>query len=203
MFVMLNFLYMTTIILGAGLSTRMGTNKLLLSFQGETVLGATIQTALKVSDKVIVVVGHEREKIEAIAHEKGVETVYNPSYPEGQKTSTLRGITAVEDDDFAILPGDLPLIQEQDLLSIYQTLGKASIARGIYKGIPGHPVAYQKENRDRLLTYPGTMKEYLKEVGFLKVPTSIGTVYDVDTPERYQAVLDSNGNLSVLDTYLD
>lgn len=181
----------------------MGANKLLLPFAQDTVLETTIKTALKVSDRVIVVVGHEKELVEAKARNYHVETVFNPDYVQGQKTSTLKGIRAVLDDDFAILPGDLPLVTEEDFTAICNALKEQKIARGFYKGIPGHPVVFRKENRDKLLAYPGSMKEYLKEVGFLKVPTSIGTVFDVDVKERYQALLDCNGNLSILDTYLN
>ena len=65
--------------------------------------------------------------------------------------------------------------------------------------MPGHPVAYKKEHREKLLAYPGTMKEYLRENGFMMVPSSLGSVYDIDTPDKYEALLESNGDLSILE----
>ena len=100
---------MTTIVLAAGLSQRMGENKLLLPFKGECILSHTIKRALSFSSRVVVVSGRDREKIEQIALTLGVDMVFNPLFEKGQRESTLCGIRAIENDDFAILPGDLPL----------------------------------------------------------------------------------------------
>lgn len=193
---------MTTIVLAAGLSSRMGENKLLLPFRKETILDATIKAVKKTGSDILLVVGHERERIEEIAAKHHVATVYNPDYEKGQKNSSLKGIEMVY-DDFALLPGDLPLIQSEDILAAFQALKDSPTSRCSFSHIPGHPVCYRKENRDRLLTYPGTMKEFLKETGTVMVPASIGSVYDVDTKEKYQALLGSDSNLSVLHQYLD
>ncbi|MGN1190837.1 MAG: NTP transferase domain-containing protein, partial [Candidatus Ornithospirochaeta sp.] len=99
---------MTTIVLAAGLSERMGQNKLLLPFKGETIIVKTVTTALSFSDRVIVVVGNARERVEEALSSFPVDIVFNKDYKMGQRTSTLEGVKAVEDDDFAILPGDLP-----------------------------------------------------------------------------------------------
>ena len=90
---------MTTIVLAAGLSERMGRNKLLLSFRNEPIIIHTIRNALEFSDRVIVVTGNEREKLEkAIAH-LDVDIVFNPDFREGQRISSLKGVERVEDDD--------------------------------------------------------------------------------------------------------
>ena len=49
---------MTTIVLAAGLSERMGRNKLLLPFRNEPIIIHTIRNALEFSDRVIVVTGN-------------------------------------------------------------------------------------------------------------------------------------------------
>lgn len=194
---------MTTIVLAAGLSERMGRNKLLLQFKNEPIIAITVKNALSFSDRVIVVVGNEREKIEKVLHSFPVDFVFNEKYKEGQKSSTIEGVKAVENDDFSILPGDLPLLKKEDVLSLFSLLGKKEIARCSYRNIPGHPVAYKKENRERLITYPGSMRDYLKEIGFISSPSSLGSVYDIDTPNRYQALLESNGDLSILERCCD
>ena len=194
---------MTTIVLAAGLSERMGQNKLLLPFKGETIIVKTVTTALSFSDRVIVVVGNARERVEEALSSFPVDFVFNKDYKLGQRTSTLEGVKAVEDDDFAILPGDLPLLGKDDALNLFEALKTKDIARCSFKNIPGHPVAYTKKNRDKLLSYPGSMKEYLKENGFLSVPSSLGSIYDIDTPEKYQTLLESDGDLSILERSRD
>ena len=194
---------MTTILLAAGLSSKMGQNKLLLPYRGMTVIENTLLSVLPLSRRVIVVTGHEREKIENLLKDYPVDFVYNSEYEKGQRGSTLKGIEAVGDDDFAVLPSDLPLLDRNDTAALFSAIGKASIVRPTFKAVPGHPVCYRKDNRRKLLHHDGTMKEYLKKEGFIAIPSSIGCVYDVDTPSRYDALSVFNGNLSVLERYID
>ena len=190
---------MTTIVLAAGLSERMGRNKLLLPYKGEAIIVKTVRNALSFSDKVIVVTGNERERVEESLSSFPITFVYNENYIMGQRTSTIEGIKCVENDDFSILPGDLPLLGKEDALNLFEHLGNKGIARCAFKNTPGHPVAYKKEHREKLLAYPGTMKEYLRENGFMMVPSSLGSIYDIDTSDKYEALLESNGDLSILE----
>ena len=194
---------MTTIVLAAGLSERMGKNKLLLPFMGEAIIAITVKNALSFSDRVIVVVGNEQERIRKALLGANVDFVFNKNYKEGQRTSALEGVKAVEDDDCSILPGDVPLLKKEDAINLFSKLNENSIARCSFHNIPGHPVAYKKENRERLLAYPGSMKEYLREMGFISLPSSLGSIFDIDTPEKYQALLESDGDLSILERCCD
>ena len=194
---------MTTIVLAAGLSERMGKNKLLLPFRDEAIITTTVKNALSFSDRVIVVVGNEEDRIKEALSGLNTDFVFNKNYKEGQRTSTLEGIKAVENDDFSILPGDLPLLKKEDAINLFSKLNENSIVRCSFHNIPGHPVAYKKENRERLLAYPGSMKEYLREMGFISLPSSLGSIFDIDTPEKYQALLESDGDLSILERCCD
>ena len=81
------------IILAAGLSTRMGEPKQLLPFGGSTIIETVIDNLLgsKLSE-VIVVVGHEAEKVQARIQHKPVKIVFNPDYQEGMLTSAQYGV---------------------------------------------------------------------------------------------------------------
>ncbi len=180
---------MTVILLAAGLSTRMGCSKLLLPFHGKPLVVSTLEAAIAAADRVIVVTGHDRINIENAIRKYNAEIVFAPDYLKGQKYSTLRGVREVKDDDFAIIPGDLPLILPEDFKGTEKLLQTHTIARASFNSIPGHPVMYRNEHRDKLLSYPGTMKEYLKEndIGFYE--GSKGTILDADTKETYQRIL--------------
>ncbi len=182
---------MTVILLAAGLSRRMGENKLLLPFRGKTILSCSIENALGYSGSVIVVTGYEREKTEAIAREYPVRIIYAERYAEGQMQSSLKGIEAAP-ADFAIVPGDLPLLSPDDYKETEELLQSYTIARPLYEGTPGHPVMYRKIHREKLLSFGGTMKEYLQlfDVGYSK--GSIGTIADTDTPSDYATLLRSS-----------
>lgn len=190
---------MTSIILAAGLSTRMGRNKLLLPYNGSTIIETTVMNVAPFSDRIIVVVGHEREKMEKLLSGYDICLVFNPDYIKGQRSSTIRGIENVVDDDFIVLPGDLPLITHEDISGTIDLLSTHMTARAMFKDTPGHPVAYRKENRERLISFPGSMKEYLRstDIGFFNA--SIGAVFDVDTPARYEMLLSGDMDPSVLD----
>lgn len=189
---------MTVIILAAGVSARMGENKLLLPYHEKPLVYSTINAALSYTDEVVVVIGHERERMEEALKDLPIRIVYCEDYLKGQKYSSLRGIMEVHDDDFAIIPGDLPLISFDDFQGTESLLASHVIARAIYRGIPGHPVMFRKEHRDKLLAFSGTMKEYLSLYDTAAYNGSIGTVFDVDTPQRYQAVLSGECDISML-----
>ena len=193
----------TTIVLAAGLSERMGRNKLLLPFRGRSIISHTVEKALMISERVVVVTGNERDKVEEASSSFHVDFVFNPDFKTGQRSSTMAGILSVRNDDFAIIPGDLPLFSTEDAIRAFQALSSSPTSRCTYSSLPGHPVAYRKENRDRLLSYPGTMKSYLNERGCASVPSSLGSVFDLDTPEKYSLLLESDGDLGVLDSYTD
>ena len=71
---------MTTIVLAAGLSERMGQNKLLLPYKNEAIIVTTVKNALSFSDRVIVVVGNKRERIIQALSTLNVDFVYNKNY---------------------------------------------------------------------------------------------------------------------------
>lgn len=181
---------MTVILLAAGLSERMGKNKLLLPFRGKTILTAELETILSFTDHVIVVTGHENTLIEDSIKEYNVQTINALNYMKGQKWSTLAGLEAIKNDDFAIIPGDLPHIEISDLAGTAELLDRYTIARAYHKGTPGHPVMYRKEHRKELLSFCGSMKEYLAMHETGRYEGSIGCIADADTPDKYQQLLE-------------
>ena len=189
---------MTIIVLAAGLSSRMGENKLLLPYNGRPIIQSAVDTALSFSDDVIVVTGHERERVEEALSGFDAKVIYCQNYMKGQKQSALCGLKASPSDDFAIVPGDLPLLSISDYEGTASLLSSHTISRAICSGIPGHPVMFRKEHRDRLLEFRGSFREYLSMYDVGRYNGSIGTVLDADTPSRYKAILSGNRDLSIL-----
>lgn len=193
---------MTTILLAAGLSKRMGQNKLLLPFKGKTIIENTLSPLIEFSQRIIVVTGFERERIEETLKKYDCYFVYNKEYEKGQRGSSLCGIKEVEDDDFLIVPSDLPLLSSLDIEKAIEEMKNNTIVRLSYKNIPGHPVFYKKENQRKLLSFSGSMKDYLFNVGFKEIESSIGSIFDTDTKEKYEALLACNTNPSILENYI-
>lgn len=176
---------MTIIMLAAGLSNRMeGKNKLLLPYKGKPLILNTLESVLKFSDNILMVLGHEREKIEKILPEN-IKTVYNENYEKGQITSIYKALEEI-DDDIMIVPSDLPLLSSPDFSQIYEALKTNSIARPYHRGTMGHPVGMRKEIRDLILKKrPDNIKKFLEENGMMKTEGSIATITDIDTPSSY------------------
>ena len=91
------------IILAAGRSTRMGgPNKLLAEIGGRPLVRIAVEEALASSAQpVIVVTGHQREKVEAALEGLKVQRVHNPDFAEGLSTSLKAGLAAVPDMSMA------------------------------------------------------------------------------------------------------
>src|SRR6185295_7826809 len=96
----------------AGRSSRMGgPNKLLADIAGKPLVRIAVDQALAARARpVIVVTGHQRERVEAALAGLPVKLVHNPDFAEGLGTSLKTGIAAVpEDADGAIVClGDMP-----------------------------------------------------------------------------------------------
>ena len=82
---------MTVILLAAGLSTRMGTNKLLLPFKGKTIIEATLETVLSFTKRVVVVTGHESERIGEAIRAYSITAVYAEEYLKGYAEEYRKG----------------------------------------------------------------------------------------------------------------
>src|ERR1044071_9143286 len=96
----------SAIVLAAGMSTRMGTLKQLLPFGKSTVLGSVIEN-LRVAglDRVVVVLGHEANKVRESIATTEVEFVTNEDHVLGMFSSVQTGLRALSSHTEAFLFG--------------------------------------------------------------------------------------------------
>lgn len=101
------------VLLAAGTSTRLGTNKLLLRLDAEPLVRRAARHAAEAGlSPVIVVLGHQAERVAAALDGLKVETIINREYRAGMPSSVQTGIGRVPDDCAAavVLLGDMPLV---------------------------------------------------------------------------------------------
>ena len=94
----------TAVVLAAGQSRRMGTQKLLLQLGTQTVIGHVVD-AIRSSpvDRIIVVVGRDEEAIRRALGDREVMFAVNPD-PEGDMLSSVRcGLQALPGECRAVL----------------------------------------------------------------------------------------------------
>ncbi len=175
------------IILAAGYSSRVGENKMLLTYQGKPLIDHVIETMQKHVDHVFVVTGHYHQEIsELYKNKKNITILYNRHYAQGMFSSVRLAVSKTQ-GDMMIVPGDMPVIFSSTYHEVKQT--KKLIAVPIHNGKRGHPIYIHKSLRKALLEEPPT--SHLKafrdkhDVDWIKV-NDPGCILDIDTKSDYQ-----------------
>lgn len=176
------------IILAAGLSTRAGTNKLILDIDGKTVIERCIYGMYDLCSKIIVVGGHRMEEIKDVLDKyPKVELVYNPDYLEGMFSSVKKGLSHIKEERFFLIPGDYPVISKK----IYEDMLKIDrdIVIPVYNGKKGHPLLMKSYLIKELLEdiHYETLRDFISEKGFTSINVEEpGILMDIDTMEDYK-----------------
>ncbi len=195
----------TAIVLAAGESRRMGSaNKLLLPF-GETTLIERVVGAARQSEAgdVIVVVGHEADRVRAVLEGHRVTVVENDRYREGMTTSIHAGVRAASPEaaGFMICLSDLPLIEPEELNRLIAAFEQAArdderpIVVPTFESRRGNPVLFSAFYKPELLDQTGLMgcKEMVKQNPHHVLEVAMATDHvlrDIDTMEAYRRLVD-------------
>jgi len=197
-------LMLSAIVLAAGMSTRMGQNKLLLDFKDKALIAHAVDTLLASEiDEVVVVLGHEAEKVREKLGERQVKLVQNPGYREGLSTSVRAGAEAVsrQADGIMVYLADQPLLEPADVNHILNAFTQAKevnkdIVVPFFDGQRGNPVLLDSSYREAILRVvgdvgcKGVIKRYPEKVLVLEMEND-HVVRDVDNMEEYEGVLSS------------
>jgi molybdenum cofactor cytidylyltransferase len=197
------------VILAAGESTRMGTDKALLPWppatpssppKGQTFLSAAIQALYPFSDKVIVVVGKNESNLTPIIYANGASLVRNPEPERGQFSSLQVGLQAVMDDgrDSAMITlVDRPPANAATLkllcAAFTEAPNKIWAVVPEHQGKHGHPFLVAREMIGAFLQAPATASarevehQNLQHVSYVVVDDPRITL-NVDTPQEYAAL---------------
>lgn len=187
------------IVLAAGRSSRMGeTNKLTLPWANKPMVCHPIDAALEAGlDPVVVVTGHQAERVEALFAGRPVSIVHNPRYAEGLATSLRAGLRALPYgvDGAAILLGDMPRVTPDHLRRLAAAFapdeGRAIIVP-TRNGRWGNPLVWGRRFFEEIGTLIGdrgarsvaeTWPDLVAEVAM----ADDGVLMDLDTPEALRA----------------
>jgi len=180
------------VVLVAGKSSRMGSNKLLLPFSVKTVIETTLDALKGVG--TVVVTGHNPHELEAVLSRYKVKVVHNPRHEEGMTTSFQAGLRVVDADAAFLVLGDQVGLTKGLLSAMAQVLVEdedAQIVSPRYGEARGHPVLFRRSLFSEILALgPG---KSLRDVvarhddGHRYVEGDAWTVIDMDTPEQYEA----------------
>jgi molybdenum cofactor cytidylyltransferase len=187
------------IVLAAGQSRRMGTQKLLLPFAGSTVIAMIVDQLLASPvDRTVVVVGRDREAITAALTGRTVSFVMNPA-GESEMLDSLRcGLRALPEGCEAVLVvlGDQPGLTSalvDGLVSAFGIDGPGLIV-ATHEGRRGHPLLIPADYFPEVLTrfddtgLRGLLHAHPEQVREFAV-SSLDVLLDMDLPEDYRRAL--------------
>jgi molybdenum cofactor cytidylyltransferase len=197
------------VILAAGESTRMGTDKALLPWPpvapgslpiGQTFLSAAIQALDPFSERVIVVVGKNEANLAPVIYANGASLVRNPNPERGQFSSLqvgLREVLSHGRDSAMVTLVDRPPATAATLTTLCSAFAEApSEVWAVipeYNGKHGHPFLVAREMIEAFLKGPPTATareiehQNLRHVSYVAVDDARVTM-NVDTPEDYAAL---------------
>ena len=187
------------IILAAGKSQRMGKNKLLLMFRGKPILQHVIYAAQCSSlSPLILVLGTNSDALQSQIDSGSSIVVENPDFADGYGSSLQAGLQKLRKPcaGAMFLLGDQPLLRTktiEKLIAAFQKEPKRWVAPS-WNGQRGNPVITPASWFDKIFALTGDIgpREHLKDpaanLNLINVDDR-GVVFDIDSPEDYQHLL--------------
>lgn len=183
-----------TIVLAAGASTRMKTQKMLLPFKGKTIIETVIDNALKVTDKVVVVLGSHKEDISEKLAGKNVSLTINENYLQGMLSSVVCGFQNLPEKVDAVLVflGDQPQVPceaAEMVINNWEKTGKG-IVIPTFSGKRGHPILIEARYKNEIenLDHEKGLRQLMeiRKNDILEVKCPFPEILrDIDTPKEY------------------
>lgn len=190
----------TSIILAAGSSSRMGQSKQRLIVNKQPLLRKTLLTALESkATNTVVVLGFEAKENKQLIDDLSVEITVNERWAKGMGTSLKQGMACVNQKFYTshavlVMVCDQPLITAQHinaLIDSYGTTGNPIVASS-YAGTLGVPAIFDSKyfnSMAALADNEGAKKIILENRNeTASVDFSSGAI-DLDTPEDYREFL--------------
>ena len=186
------------VILAAGSSTRMGRDKALLPWQGETFLSSAIRALQPLTDLVIVVAGENEENLAPIVNAQAAFLVRNRFPERGQFSSLQRGLEEVlnRGRDAAIVtlvdrPAPNPETIERLKDEFLTADDKIWAVVPEFGGKHGHPIVIGREMIEAFLRAPAgssardAERAHQDRIRYITVADPYVSI-NVDTPEDFE-----------------
>jgi molybdenum cofactor cytidylyltransferase len=182
------------VLLAAGTSSRMGRNKLLLEWNGETMVRGCARRALAGGvSPLIVVLGPNAAAVRSALSDVPCHSVVNPEYESGMASSVRAGLAAVPEAAAAavILLADMPHVTAEmvgQMIQRYHTT-HAPLVISDYDGVSAPPILYARQLWAELAAANGEGRgrdiaaRHRDESETMRWPAS--ALADLDVPEDY------------------
>lgn len=189
------------VILAAGASSRMGSDKALLQYAGRTFLAGAIQLLQGACDFVVVVTGNNTDLLRPVIYENSAYLVQNWQAELGQFSSLRLGLQAVLNrgrDAACVTLVDRPPAEAQTLATLKQRFLNTSPEATWaivpqFDGKHGHPVIFGREMIEAFLRANPTSNardiehQHQNRIEYFSV-NDPRVVLNINTPEEYSAL---------------
>lgn len=182
------------VVLAAGRSRRMGPlNKLLAEIGGKPMVAQVVDAVLASRARpVVVVTGHEGDRVREALAGRDVVFTENPDYAEGLSTSLRRGLRALPAgiDGALVCLGDMPQVAPQQIdrmIAAFDPIEGRAICVPTFQGKRGNPVLFARRFFEEMESVSGDVgaRHLIGEVPDLVCEVEMedrGVLLDVDTP---------------------
>lgn len=183
------------IILAAGSSSRLGSPKQNLTFNGQTLLQRTVSTALAVNCRpVIVVLGGNADLVTPTLENFTADVVFNADWQQGMSSSIRTGIQHLQENhpektSVILMLCDQPFVDEGILQKLIGAGKPGTIVASGYNDTIGPPAFFDGYYFPELLMLKGNegakhlLLKYKEQV--VTVPFPLGSL-DIDTLEDFE-----------------
>jgi len=198
---------MAAVILAAGLSSRMKENKLLMPWNGVSIIEWVVSRLLEARIKqIIVVTGREKEKIEALTNFPEVDHIFNENFADGEMLHSLQcGLEGLSNNIHAALVvlGDQPQVEVKTILNVvdaYNIETDSKLVLPSFQNKRGHPWIVARELWQEILEMkpPDNLRLFMNrhsaDIHYVPVETD-SILSDIDTQQDYRnSVKTRSGN---------
>jgi molybdenum cofactor cytidylyltransferase len=186
------------VVLAAGASSRMGSDKLLTELGGQPMVRRVVEAVLgSEASAVIVVTGHKADSVRKALAECSIRFINNPDFPSGLSSSLKLGLkTLPEDCDGAVIVlGDMPALRSaliDKLIGAFAPAEGRALCVATHGGKRGNPVLFARRFFEEIESIEGDVgargligayPELVCEVE----ADSDAPLIDIDTPEDLAA----------------
>jgi molybdenum cofactor cytidylyltransferase len=186
------------VILAAGASRRMGKNKMLLELDGESLIRRAAKRALAAGlSPLVVVVGHEADRLRAELKDLPLVFAVNPAYTGPTSGSLHQGLNALgsEVDAVVVMLGDMVRVTTETLAMLIAAARgtEAPLVVSRYGDVTAPPLLFRRALFGELLAWTGegcgkaVVQAHKHEAMYVDRPAAL--LVDVDTPEDFAAAI--------------